>query len=426
MKHLTIFLFCIGAIGFAQETETEGYNRWSLEFSSGISKPTDAFTTGYATSQKGKQINFRVNHFNLGTRYMFSPTFGVKMDVGYDQFTEGDNSLPFDTKQYRLGVQGVISLGQVIRLNELTSRWSVLLHGGVQLSQLNFQLPNEAINNEKSYGLMYGVTPMYKLSDRFALMANVTFTSQESQHLNWDGAAINNNASLSANMYHISLGVQWYLGGNQKHADWYDAPKVKELTDQNAQDRLAEIEKMLQDTDRDGVPGYLDAQNNTPTGVAVDTKGRYYDSNRNGVPDELEGRSFPGTEVKQNNSDSLKPFKDDVIKTLIEKGYVNIFYDVNQDTPNAGSTNNVYYIIQFLRQYPDAKAVLTGYSDSRGNEAVNLDLSQRRAQKLYNVLVASGLDANRISIVAAGVDASYDDNSTTGLNLARRVSISIQ
>ena len=42
---------------------------------------------------------------------------------------------------------------------------------------------------------------------------------------------------------------------------------------------------MLQDTDRDGVVDYLDAEPNTTGGVAVDTKGRAIDVNKNGVPD---------------------------------------------------------------------------------------------------------------------------------------------
>lgn len=72
--------------------------------------------------------------------------------------------------------------------------------------------------------------------------------------------------------------------------------------------------------------------------------------------------------------------KQDAIKLLIEKGYVNIFYDVNKDQPNNGSTNNVYYIIQFLRNYPDAKVTLKGFADVRGNETSNKNLSQRRAE----------------------------------------------
>lgn len=44
----------------------------------------------------------------------------------------------------------------------------------------------------------------------------------------------------------------------------------------------------MNDTDKDGVPDYLDVENNSIAGVTVDTKGRMVDKNNNGVPDELE------------------------------------------------------------------------------------------------------------------------------------------
>ena len=44
----------------------------------------------------------------------------------------------------------------------------------------------------------------------------------------------------------------------------------------------------MNDADKDGVPDYLDVENNSIAGVAVDTKGRMVDKNTNGVPDELE------------------------------------------------------------------------------------------------------------------------------------------
>lgn len=92
---------------------------------------------------------------------------------------------------------------------------------------------------------------------------------------------------------------------------------------------------------------------------------------------------------------------------------------------NSGSTTNVYHIINFLRHYPEAKATLTGYVAVRGNEASNQDLSNRRAQKLYDVIIASGIESSRVAIKGEGVDASCL-NTKTGLDLARRASITIQ
>jgi OOP family OmpA-OmpF porin len=119
-----------------------------------------------------------------------------------------------------------------------------------------------------------------------------------------------------------------------------------------------------------------------------------------------------------------KQNQQDAISYLIEKGYVNIFFDVNQDVPNAGSTNNVYYIVKFLRDFPEAKIQLNGFADSRGDEQNNIALSERRVQKVFDLLVASGIEQNRIDIKANGVDTQVV-NSPLGYNLARRVSVTI-
>jgi OOP family OmpA-OmpF porin len=226
-------------------------------------------------------------------------------------------------------------------------------------------------------------------------------------------------------MYNTSLGLTAYLGKKEKHADWYlETDKLNEIKseDKEARKRLDDIEAMLSDVDKDGVADYLDSENNTPNGVAVDSRGKFIDSNRNGVPDELERTANDG----KDGINTAVVSKDDAIKSLVEKGFVNVFYDVNQDNPNVGSTNNVYYIIQFLRKYPEAKAKLIGYADVRGNESKNKDLSQRRAQKLYNIITASGISATRISIVGEGVDNTYPTNTKIGLDLARRVSIILE
>ena len=44
----------------------------------------------------------------------------------------------------------------------------------------------------------------------------------------------------------------------------------------------------MNDTDKDGVPDYLDVEPNSVSGIMVDTKGRMIDLDNNGVPDELE------------------------------------------------------------------------------------------------------------------------------------------
>lgn len=422
---ILIAMVALGSKAIAQEenlSEKGLFNRWSVEANVGQNKAVRPYSDGYYSSDPSNYFNFSgVDHYDLGVRYMFSNLFGLKIDGAYDliESQSGSGSLPFETKQYRLGLQGVANLGRIMRFETFTSRFNILGHAGIQVSRLEPQTGlNEGVTEDNG-GIMLGLTPQLRITDWLVLTGDFTVISNVRQHLNWDGNYSAEDNNLSGMMYNTSLGLTVYLGKKEKHADWY-IPNANK-PDEETQKRLDNLEKSIQDTDRDGVIDAFDLQNNTPNGVAVDSKGRFIDVNKNGIPDELE----PSKDGKDGTTSAILS-KENAIKLLIEKGYVNVFYDVNQDQPNSGSTNNVYYIIKFLRNYPDAKITLKGFADVRGNEKSNKDLSQRRAEKLYDIVRASGIDANRIKISGEGVDKDYPTDTKIGLDLARRVSIFLE
>lgn len=424
---ILIAIFTLGGKVVAQDDKTTDlsekglFNRWSVELNAGQNKAVRPYTEGYYSSDPTNYFNFSgVDHYDLGVRYMFTNLFGLKLDGAYDiiENQSGSGSLPFETKQYRLGLQGVANLGRIMRFETFTSRINLLAHAGVQVSRLEPQTGLNKGVSEDNGGVMIGLTPQLRLTDWLVLTGDFTVISNVRQHFNWDGNYSAEDDNLSGLMYNTSLGLTIYLGKKEKHADWY-VPSVAQKDD-NTEKRLDNLEKSIQDTDRDGVIDAFDLDNTTPNGVAVDSRGRAIDVNKNGIPDELEPRD--GKDGVTSNIVS----KQDAIKLLIEKGYVNVFYDVNKDQPNSGSTNNVYYIIQFLRNYPDAKVTLKGYADVRGNETSNKDLSQRRSEKLYDIIRASGIDAGRIKISGEGVDSTYPTDTQIGLDLARRVSIFLE
>lgn len=79
-----------------------------------------------------------------------------------------------------------------------------------------------------------------------------------------------------------------------------------------------------------------------------------------------------------------------------------------------------------MQAYPDTKVKFTGYADKSGNEQKNSELSKRRVQNIYDLLVKSGVQASRMSIEAAVVDKSNPYSSKTNYDLARRVTIKIE
>ncbi|GEM56018.1 hypothetical protein B0A58_05210 [Flavobacterium branchiophilum NBRC 15030 = ATCC 35035] len=429
-KSLIAFtLVAFGQYATAQDNskvkEDKPYNQWSVEVAAGGNKPIRPFTTGFNNSDGNTYFaNPKFNHYEFGIRYMVNPKFGLKLDFGYDNINNRSGSYSpatFENIQYRIGVQTVINVGRVLNFESFTSRIGLLFHGGIQVAQLTPKIGPFKETTEDNGGIIYGVTPQFRVSKKFVITADVSAISNFRQHYSWDGysnfldnTANNRSDNLSGLMYNTSVGLTYYLGSKEKHADWYVEQATVAATVDAAVNKLSSLETMLQDTDKDGIADYLDVQNDTPPGIAVDSHG-------NAITAPITGG------INGENGSNGVVTKSDAIRDLADKGYLNVFYDVNKDTPNAGSTNNIFHIIKFMNFYPDAKVKLVGYTDKRGNNVKNKALSERRAQKLYQTLVASGIAADRISITGEGIDKTYtNDPSSIGMDLSRRVSLVLE
>lgn len=427
-----IFIIAISSFGtlFAQETtdaeEKSLYNRWSFEVNAGQNKPVRPFASGYYSSDPTKSFNFSgMNHFDIGVRYMLSNTFGLKLDYEMVQFMEqsGAGSLSFDTKLNRFGFQGVMNLARLLRFESFTNRIGILAHAGLHISKFTV---NEGTNKnitEENGGVMFGITPQVRLTKWMALTADFTMVNNVRQHLNWDGSYASSDTNLSGMLYNTSVGLTFYLGKKDKHADWYteeDVQVILPTIDDEARKRLDAIETLMNDTDRDGIVDYLDAENNTPGGVTVDAKGRFIDINKNGVPDELEyakGKETANLQIQKIGTTEAD---------LVENGLINIFFDLNSAIPSEGSSNNLYIILHYLQNNPTAKIKLVGYTDKSGDKVFNLNLANKRAQNVYDFLVANKIEPRRLSIVGIGIDTKFIDDTPSSLTLARRVSLQIE
>ena len=430
MKKILFLGFLItsftSVIAQEKETSVDDFNKWSLEFNLGTNIPIKPFTTGYYSSNPKKSFNFpTVNHFDFGTRYMLSNLFGAKLDLGYDKITneKGSKSLDFEAKKYSLGVQAVVNLGSIMNFSSFTKRVSILGHIGVQMSKFTPQKGKYSGNSEANSGIIFGFTPQVKLANRIVFTGDFSVINNIRQHYNWDGITlISSNNNLVGSIYTTSFGLTYYLGKQNNHVDWYvktDVLENKESIDKEARARITELEEMLNDTDRDGVPDYLDTQNNTPTGVIVDTKGRFIDTNRNGVPDEFENTSKGyGNSVSSKNN-SVTSEKNDKTGSLLKNEPVNIFFDANQETPNNQSTDTVFQVIKLLKTNTKAKIKIISFTDAKGSEKMSTDLANRRVKNISKILINSGIEESRITFERKGIDKTSSSKDKNNINLAR-------
>lgn len=397
----------------AQETEEKesGFDKWSIELNGGVNKPTRTMSSGYYTK------TFNLFHADLGVRYMFNPKFGAKLDFGYDKFEDGDGSAPFESTYLRTSLQGVINVGRVLNFETWTNTFGLLAHGGFGASQLTSK--NGFEGEDYMGNAILGLTGQIKLSNSIVLTGDITGIANGKQQHNFDGMSQVGTTAIDGIIMNASVGMTFYLGKNEKHADWYFENKTEEI--EALEKRVAFIETGLVDTDKDGVADLYDLEQNTTTGVAVNSKGQAVDVNKNGVPDELE--SYLDKTYGQNGDATAS---NGTIEELINGGFVNVYFDFNSDTPTTSSLSGVDFLVKYLKANPSTNAQIIGYADEVGDASYNQALSQRRAEAVKNIAINSGISASRLTVVANGEDASVNKDSKAARQIVRRVTFSVK
>lgn len=83
-------------------------------------------------------------------------------------------------------------------------------------------------------------------------------------------------------------------------------------------------------------------------------------------------------------------------------------------------------VAQRLRENPEIRVRIEGYTDERATEAYNLELSQERAEAVKRILVGFGIDEGRLETVGHGESNPVASNDTgEGRALNRRVELDI-
>ncbi|MEX2350197.1 MAG: OmpA family protein [Flavobacteriaceae bacterium] len=421
-----ILLCATIALGtFTIQAQEQEYNRWSIELEGGVHKPAVPFSPGYYTNTPD------LWQAGLGVRYMFNDKFGAKLDFGYNNIESDENSLPFKSTYYRSSLQGVVNVGNVLNFRSWTNTFNVLVHGGFGYSANKPSEPNEFDSADQMLNLMAGITPQIRLGKSVALTGDLSVLGHVRHSTTWDGAqpldaVVSNNSTRGLNGYMVnaSIGLTLYLGNNDVHADWYSEGSALYSELEELDERLTKVETDMIDSDQDGVPDYLDREPNTISGVAVDSKGRALDKNDNGIPDELESsldaRYANKSDVDGTSGSGLN------IKELIDKGYVNVYFRFNSDQPETYSLQAVNYLIIYMKENPSTQADLIGFADEIGNPTYNQELSERRANKVKELLVAAGIDGSRLTARGSGEDDSVDEASSGARQLVRRVTFRLK
>jgi OOP family OmpA-OmpF porin len=409
----------------------KNYNLWSVNLNVGTNIGIRPFTSGYYATTPNYFVKPEFNHVDLNVRKMFNTKFGVLLDFGYDNFSEDSGSPEFSNNMYRASFQGVLNMHRVMNWEEFTETFGLQFHLGPGFSFLQGKGTTTFNHYDNIFSILGGATVLIKVSEKVAFNLDYTIISNLTHHVALDGqSSLDPSLSRTGLVYTTSLGMTFYIGKKDRHADWYweDLDDKEEYKDLLA--RVEDLETMMNDTDKDGVPDYLDVENNTIGGVAVDTKGRAVDLNNNGVPDELESylnTKYGDLENTVNNLISGDTnYSNAQMRNMINGQYVNVFFDFDETRITTGTISAINFLIKYMNANPTANAEVIGYADEYGNYEYNIGLSRRRAQRVMEMIVRSGIDPKRLKLVVKGEDASVPKESKLARQLVRRVAFKVE
>jgi len=101
-----------------------------------------------------------------------------------------------------------------------------------------------------------------------------------------------------------------------------------------------------------------------------------------------------------------------------------VLFDTDQAELKPGAAPTLDRLAQFLRDNDDARVLIEGYTDSRGTDDYNNDLSRRRAAAVAAALETRGISDNRVNVTGRGETLPVASNETpAGRQRNRRVEI---
>jgi len=101
-----------------------------------------------------------------------------------------------------------------------------------------------------------------------------------------------------------------------------------------------------------------------------------------------------------------------------------VLFSTNQAQLASGGMHNVQKLADFLKQYPQQKVMIEGFTDNVGGDSFNQALSERRANAVRVALLDMGISSDRITTRGYGEAFPVASNDTAASRqLNRRVEI---
>ncbi len=185
---------------------------------------------------------------------------------------------------------------------------------------------------------------------------------------------------------------------------------------------LAGIEKYngCPDTDGDGI---IDPEDNCPKVAGIKELKGCPDTDGDGVPDaDDKCPTIPGVESNKGCPEIAEETKE-----VFKKALKGIQFESGRDVIKRSSYGILNNVADIMKDNPEYKLIIDGHTDSQGDDAKNMTLSEKRALAVKTYLVNKGVAENRLKSRGFGETQPKATNDTSaGRAENRRVEFTVE
>lgn len=413
--------------------KSKRFNDWAISFGAGVPLVQSADLTSLKNGNgSGKSVfgysaylsvDKAITHaFGLNLQYDRGETRQGWFNTKTDNATgTGYQNVGARTQYDAISLLGDVNFSNLLRRvdNHSPFRWA--LHGYAGIGTLAYRAYLEDASGQRlmtevkpfKLGSLFGQAGAglkYKINRRLDVEGRVMYVVTGDDEFDGGGAqysAINRREDqISDNFFNATLGLSLKLGKHQSHLMWHDPLqeiyyKLDVLADKNQDVEVCKSG----DGDNDGVCDDWDRQLDTPAGARVDGAGVALDTDLDGVIDLYDKCvTVPGP-VENNGC----PTTGSGLVTDDTRVLEGIEFDLNSDRILPSNTPILNNAVNYINSSNGAYKVIGG-TDTRGSEAYNMNLSQRRANNVKSYLVNNGVESGKLEAVGKGeTDLKYPE-----------------
>ncbi|MBW7676770.1 OmpA family protein [Chryseobacterium chendengshani] len=408
--------------------QSKRFNDWSVSFGAGVPLVQSADLTSIKNGNGKNLIGYSAY---VSIDKAITHAFGINLQYDRGETRQGwfntKDAAPANasinrqegarTQYDAISILGDINFSNLMRRVDNKSPYRWALHGYAGIGAMAYKA---YLKDEFGQRLMTEIKPFktqsffgqagaglkYKINNRLDLEGRVMYVVTTDDHFDGGGqqySDINRREDqVSDNFFNATLGLSVKLGKHESHLMWHDPLqeiyyKLDVLAEKNQDIDVCKAG----DADNDGVCDDWDRQLDTPAGARVDGAGVALDVDLDGVIDLYDKCvTVPGP-VENNGCPTTTTSSNSGTVTEAETKLDGIEFDLNSDRILPSNTPILNNAVNYINTSNGAFTVI-GTTDTRGSEAYNQNLSEKRANSVKDYLVKNGVESTKLDALGRG------------------------